>query len=274
MDDAIFSSGVEAAINAGKGLVSPVPINLPNGGTGYIVPDGFKLEQLAPIDAVLTRVKAAPRFDDRDSFVDYVNRFKSDATVVFADLAGNRMTAIIDYHAAAVEGVSKPDYNAHRATHPCPWSLDWARWRAIDGKDMKQAELGRFLEEMLHTIASPDGAGLLEIAAELKVDRAVKFKAGTRLQNGTVSLAYEEEDTTSGKNGKITIPDLITVVAPVFMGGDAASFKARLRYNINRGDLTFKIDIMNRVDGEQQAFQGVVDHVRSATSQPVFYGAA
>jgi len=239
-----------------------------------MMPDGFSLSIHQPLDPVLTVIKAAPRFDDAESFVEYVNRYKTDQTIVFADIKGNRLTSVFDYHSAAAEQVpGKPDHAAHRALHPCPWSLDWERWRAVDGKDMKQKGLGRFLEEMLHTIAAPDGAGLLEIASELKVDRAVKFKAGTRLQDGTVSLAYEEEDSTSGKNGKLTVPDLITIVSPVFLGGPPMQFKARLRYEIDRGDLTFKIDIMNRLDGEQKAFGVLVDMVRTATDRPVFYGA-
>lgn len=273
MESEDYPNGISAAIRAGAGLAEPHPIPLPDGGLGIIVPDGFELHKVPALDPVLTRVKAAPRFDDRDSFIAYINRFKNANTVVFADMAGNKMAAVIDYHAASEGGPSAADHCVHKAVHPCPWSIDWARWRAQDGKNMSQAELGYFLEEMLHTIAAPDGAGLIEVATELKVDRAVKFKSGTRLQDGTNSLIYEEEDQTSGRGGKIAVPDTIKIAAPVFMGADPTLFSARLRYRIEKGVLTFKIDIMNRLDGEQAAFRAVVDQVRDATSQPVFYGA-
>lgn len=261
--------GISAAIEAGKGLAEPRPTPMPDGGIGFIIPDGFKLERVAPIDPVLTRIKAAPRFDDIDSFVEYVNRFKTTDTVMFADIKANRLTAIIDYHKAG-----GADYGTHRPAHPCPWSLDWERWRAVDGKPMKQGELGIFLEEMLPTIAEPSGAALIEVAGDLKIDREVTFKSAVRLQDGTNSFIYEEKDEAKTTKGKMAVPEDVTIVCPVFMGGEPAMFKAKLRYNLNRGELSFRICILNRVDGEQKAFVAVVDAVKAATEQPVFYGAA
>ncbi|MER9217897.1 YfdQ family protein [Mesorhizobium sp. M0644] len=273
---------IQSAIRAGMGLVTPIPITTPDGGTAYIVPDGFSLEKLPPLLPPLTGIKATPRMDDAESFVNYINRYKTGASVIFADLKTNLMTAIIDYHngstsnqapEAGKDTLGKPDYTTHRVAHPCPWTIEWARWRAVDGQNIKQAELAVLLEEMLHTIAAPEGGALLEIAAELKVEREVKFKQGTKLADGTVSIGYEESDQTSTKSGKITVPDLITIVCPVFQGGEVRQFQARLRYKVDRGELTFKIAIMNRQSGEQAAFQDVVRAVSEATGQPVFYGA-
>lgn len=287
MDDAELSNSLQTALRAGGALTEPKAIALPNGGLGFIVPAGYDIKKIDALDTPLTRIRATPRMDDAESFVAYVNRFKTDATIIFADLKTNLMTAVIDYHhestsaSASSEGPGpkdtpgRPDYTVHRVAHPCPWSVEWARWRAIDGQNRKQAELGLFLEEMLHTIAAPEGATLLEIAAELRVEREVKFKSGNRLANGTVAIAYEEIDETKGsKGGKITVPEEITIVSPVFMGGEPRGFKAKLRYRLDRGELTFKIDILNRVIGEQQAFENVCLEVGGATGRPVFYGAA
>lgn len=283
-DNAQNTGAIAAAIRAGMGLVIPTQINLPDGGFGFIVPDGFKLEKVPPLLAPLTGIKATPRMDDAESFVNYINRYKTVASVIFADLKTNLMTAVIDYHHGSTSNqagadqpvkdtLGKPDYTTHRVAHPCPWTIEWARWRAVDGQNIKQADLAVLLEEMLYTIAAPEGGALLEIAAELKVEREVKFKQGTKLADGTVSIGYEETDQTSTKAGKITVPDLITIVCPVFQGGEVRSFQARLRYKIDRGELTFKIAIMNRQNGEQAAFQSVVSAVSDATGQPVFYGA-
>lgn len=263
-------NNISAAIEAGKGLSEPRPAALPDGSVGFIIPEGFSIEKVAPIDPLLTRIKAAPRFDDIDSFVEYVSRFKSADTVTFADIKANRLTAIIDYHHAGDGG---PDHGVHRPSHPCPWSLDWERWRNVDGKSMKQAELGLFLEEMLHTIAEPTGAALLEVAGELKIDREVTFKSASRLNDGTNSFIYEEKDDTKTTKGKMAVPEDVTIVSPVFMGGAACMFKAKLRYKLDRGELSFRICILNRLDGEQKAFGAVVSTVREAVGQPVFYGA-
>ena len=142
-------------------------------------------------------------------------------------------------HAASGGKVSRPDRCRHTASHDFPFSVPWQRWCEIDGQLMTQAELGLFLEEMLYTIAAPAGAGLLELASELRIDRQVKFKLATRLQSGANSLAYEEEDETSGRSGKMEVPDAVTISCPVFMGGARRTFEAKLRYRLNRGDIKF-----------------------------------
>lgn len=268
-------NAVQAILRAGGGLVDPVPIATLDGSKAIVVPEGYYVHEFKPTDKPLTRISCTPRMDDAASFIAYVNRFKVEASVLFADLKANTITAIFDYHQAShpENGKGIPDYTQHRAVHPCPWSVEWARWRAVDGQKMTQKALGNFLEEMLHTIAEPDGAGLIEIAAELRVEREVKFKSGTRLQDGTLSIAYEETDQTSGKKGKIVVPDEITIACPIFMGGEAQAFRAKLRYALDRGDLTFKIDVLNRIEGEQAAFQKVVAQVGDGTGRPVFYGA-
>jgi len=276
-NEPISDSNLQTAFRVGMALSDLNEITLPDGSVGYLVPDGFKIEKFPQLDAKLTRIRAAPRMDDPDSFVEYFNRYKTEHSVIFADIDKNTILGILDYHAGvggAGESIveAKADYLQHRVSHPCPWSIDWKRWRAIDGQTKTQKELGIFLEEMLHTIAEPAGALLLEIASELKVDREVKFKSGSRLNDGTVALAYEETDSTSGKNGKIVVPQDLTIVCPVFQGCDNHQFGAKLRYSLDRGELKFKIDILNRQQGEQDAFEKLVMVIGNATQRQVFYG--
>ena len=264
---------VQSALAAGAGLADPKPQSLPGGRIGYIIPEGCRLHEIEPVNAELPdHVQASPKFEDTASFIEYVNRFKGKETTIFASLEKNTMQAVIDYHAASGGKVSRPDRCRHTAAHDFPFSVPWQRWREIDGQLMTQSELGLFLEEMLYTIAAPAGAGLLELASELRIDRQVKFKSGTRLQSGANSLAYEEEDETSGRSGKMEVPDAVTIACPVFMGGDRRTFEAKLRYRLNRGDIKFAIAVINRLEGEQAAFAEAVEGVGSATGCPVFLG--
>ena len=264
---------IQSALAAGAGLAEPDALTLPGGRIGYIIPKGFEIAQFEPVNGQLPdHVQATPKFEDTASFIEYVNRFKGKETAIFASLEKNTMQAVIDYHAASGGKVSRPDRCRHTASHDFPFSVPWQRWREIDGQLMTQAELGLFLEEMLYTIAAPAGAGLLELASELRIDRQVKFKSGTRLQSGANSLAYEEEDETSGRSGKMEVPDAVTIACPVFMGGARRTFEAKLRYRLNRGDIKFAIAVINRLEGEQAAFAEAVEGVGSATGCPVFMG--
>ena len=186
----------------------------------------------------------------------------------------NSMTAVLDYHAKSEGKAAKPARCRHKAHHAFPFSVPWAKWRAVDGEGLTQEQLGHFLEEMLYTIAEPTGAGLLELASELTIDRQVKFKSATRLQSGANALAYEEADETSGRTGKMEVPDTILISCPMFMGGEREACEAKLRYRLVRGEIKFRFDIPMRLEKEQAAFARVVDGVRGATGCPVFMGRA
>lgn len=108
------------------------------------------------------------------------------------------------------------------------------RVRSIVDREAARVEYAEFIEDMLHTIARPAGADLLDAISDLKVDRGIKFKSGLNQANGTVKLTYEEEDATGG-GGIVSIPQEIVIVCPVFQGTDPIQITAKLRYRLDPG---------------------------------------
>lgn len=269
MDEHI--SNIQAAIDAGKQLADPKPVTLPDGGIGYVIPHNMRLETMPAVNPILPdAISQAVTLDEASSFVDYINRFKEDDSVIFASLADNKMQAILNYH--GVEG-RLSGRGSHRVTFNFPYSVPWAKWRAVDGKAMTQAELGYFLEEMLLTITDPSHATLLECASDLTIERSVRFTSGTRKQSGTNELHYKEEDETRGRdNGKLIVPEDIHILCPLFQGSLATTVQAKLRYRMHGGKLTFHFDIIHLVETEQAAFQATATEVSEATGVPVFFG--
>ena len=71
---------IETAINA---VASRAPAHdLPDGGKLVIVPDGYRAERVDP--AMPPRAVQHVTMHDSESFVAYVNRFKTAATQIFA----------------------------------------------------------------------------------------------------------------------------------------------------------------------------------------------
>ena len=239
----------------------------PQGGVAIMRPDGV-LEHLRPIDMPLTHVKQVVAFHDAGSLIHYVNRFKHDGvkTTIFADYTAPKIVAIIDYHDGGV-----PDYLHHRAEFVPPWSEQWARWRAIDGKPMSQTDFAEFIEENMVDVVAPEGAVFLDLVTGLMAKKKVSFESGIRLQDGSNQLTYAEDIEARGK-GNMVVPSDFSIGLPVFFGGDSYRVRCLLRYRINDGTLTFIIKINRRLFIEQTAFAEMSEAIAKGTGLTVLAG--
>lgn len=267
---------IQAAIDAGKVAVQKNPINHPNGDTTIFVPEGFKTETIKALNLTLPdQVSRSEELIEQKSFTDYIDRFKTASTVVLAKPGSGSMEAVLDYHGQSGGERAKPDHCAHVVRLKTEFDENWKRWRDIDRRQISQEEFAYFIEEMLHTIGSPDGADLLDMAQTLKVNRGVVFKSNSRLKDGTVDIEYSEQDaTTSAVKGTVSVPDEITIVAPLYLMRETQSVKAKLRYRVGKGDpLSFRIDILNRKLIEFDAFKKMADEIGQVTGCPVYLSA-
>src|SRR5690606_39206608 len=97
---------------------------------------------LEPADPVLTHIKQMALFEDRASFVGYVNDFKTDKTRIFCSFETTKFVAVFDYH----DKDGDPAYCHHVAHYTCPVSEQWAAWCLIDGRPVAQKLFADFLE--------------------------------------------------------------------------------------------------------------------------------
>src|SRR5690349_12332800 len=94
-------------------------------------------------------IRQTVTIETADSLIDYVNRFKVGDSMLFAEIAGNRIVALIDYHgpsAAEDDARGEASHVAHRAKMELPFSEEWKLWTGISGKLMPQLEFARFIE--------------------------------------------------------------------------------------------------------------------------------
>lgn len=203
-----------------------------------------------------------------DSLVDYANRFKTDTTVMFADIAANTIVALADYHAPAAAG-----HLGHKATLTLPFSVEWKTWADIDNKLMDQLDFARFLEENAGDVAAPSGADLLDACRDLQARRKVNFTKAVRTSSDNESFEYTDETTATTKKGDVEIPSKFQLQIPVYFGGAATDLFAFLRWRLVEGE-GLKLGVrLHRAEHVRQAvFKQIVTDAAERTGCPAVFG--
>lgn len=254
-----------AALNAGLQLGESRQTD--EDGIPYVVLAGEqKVESLEHLLPAPARTKGTAAFLSAESFIAYVDEWKSDATRLFADVDGAQVTALLDFHEPGAAS-----WNVHRATLTLRQSPEWDAWLQRDGRQMPQADFAEFLEDRVGEIAEPDGAMVLEAAKHLEARKTVEFTSGVNLDNGTIQLRFQEAVEQRGK-GELTVPSRFVLGLAPFRHTKPYRINARLRYRIQDARLSFayKLDRPERV--REEAFGQVLAQVTEATGLPVLFG--
>lgn len=205
-----------------------------------------------------------------DSLVDYVNRFKGANTVLFADIAGNVICAMIDYHSPTAA-----DHADHIARMALPFSEEWKTWSGVDGKLMDQLEFARFLEENAGDVVTPTGAELLEACRDLQARRKVNFIKAVRTNSDNESFEFTDETTATTRKGDVEVPSKFVLEIPVYFGQGATKLQAFLRWRLVDGE-GLKLGVkLHRAEHVRQAiFKQIVMDAAGRTERPAVFGFA
>ncbi len=245
--------------------------DMPAGGTALIVPQGYRVEKLPPLeDPIPARIYQGVTLHDRDSFVAYVNRYKSEATRIFAEpgfLAGGqaRVVGVLDYHKPQTA-----DYGKHTATYSPRYSDQWQRWQRACAQTMKQAEFAEFIEEVRADIVDPDAAKLLDIVRTFKASKKVEFDSVVYQPNGDVKLTYDERTEQKGTSG--SLPEQMKIGIPVYFRGSAYAVNVLVRYKVANGAVAFALKIDRGDLIEDTAFGELTKAIGEATGIDCYLG--
>lgn len=242
--------------------------DLPDGGKLVIVPEGYRAERVEP--AMPARIKQSVTMHDRDSFIAYVNRFKSTATQIFAEpgfLAGGqaKIQAVLDYHEP-----ERADHGQHVASYLPRYSEQWGRWQKACAGLFKQAQFAEFVEEVRADIVDPDAARLLDIVRTFKASKRVEFDSVVYQPNGDVKLGYEERTEQKGSSG--SLPETMTLGIPIYFRGTGYKVPVFVRYRVESGAVHFGLKIDRADVIEDAAFGELTSAVKEATCIDVYLG--
>ena len=245
-----------------------------DGGKIVIVPHTYRAEKIPPLEPPLPRIRAAVTMHDADSFIAYVNRYKTSATRLFAEpgfLAGGaaHVTAVLDYH--------KPDaadYGAHTVAYQPRYSDQWKRWQSACLKPMAQAEFAEFIEEVRADIHEPSAAQLLDVVRAFKASKKVEFDSVIYQSNGDVRLIYDEWTEQKGTSG--VLPEQMKLGIPVYFRGAVYAVPLFVRFRVERkgdgGGVQFQLKLDRADVIEDAAFSEVTKLIGEQTLIEVYLG--
>uniref|UniRef100_UPI0025E24AB1 DUF2303 family protein n=1 Tax=Sphingomonas sp. TaxID=28214 RepID=UPI0025E24AB1 len=217
------------------------------------------------------------------SLIEYINRFKGDETMIFADIKSDSIVASIDYHKAPAEekDVTKQAmHRQHTATLMLPKSEQWAIWTAQNEKLITHMGFSSFLEENSFDVVSLDGKGsssgapvgadLLELCRDLQVKQDVKFSSSIRMgDNASISYSKDADATTKDN---MSLPVAFTISIPVYFGEAPVQIVCYTRRSISDGKLLLGYKMLRLEAIRQAEFGRVVNEVEGATQVPMVYG--
>ena len=272
---------IQTAIDAGKGLAAKVEIIL--GIPTLVGPHGALplAEVLKLSDARASeprRRTGTATLQAIDSFCEHVNRFKSEASAVFADEANRQFVGVLNYHPSGAE--SAPAWGDHRALYKCPLSDEWKTWGGGEERRASQDQFALWLDAHDRDLATntadangnpyPSPADLMTLAATLEAYSNSKSRRTRDPANGRISVEYTAEDGVKG--GLVTIPRAFAIRIPVFTDSALAPIEVRLRVEISDGKAAFVFGIHDATKVLRAAFGDLVQLVRDAVALPVFIG--
>lgn len=229
-----------------------------------------------------------------DSFIEHVNRFRGEASAIFAD--DNRqtpkLTAVLDYHPAGAD--SDPAHGRHRTIFSFPLSDEWRAWQDKNKKPMSMTDFADFLEDRVVDVMSPlDGTidgdqakmvetlgggdrlatptKLIELSRGLHVYENSVVKESTKLSSGEGEISFEAQHTDS-EGRPLIVPTCFLLAIPVFRNDVPYQVLSRLRYRKTPQGLVFWFELWRTDRVFDDAFKRAADRAATETGAPLFLG--
>lgn len=200
-----------------------------------------------------------------ESLIAYVNRYKSENAIAWADAAAFGIAVVFDDHPAGPERTSAA-WRTHRANYTCPKSPEWIAWTQLDGQPMPQEKFADFIEARLEDLRAADGypkpTEMLQVARNLMIRTKGTFERSINPTTGDSVLTNKTETET----GSTQIPRAFVIGVPVFDGGTPYQVEARVRMAIVDGRAAFSYTLHRRKEIERDAFADVRNRLVEQTS--------
>lgn len=259
------TTDVETALRAGASLADVRHAT----GDFVLVPQGYELRELDDLKDRPRRICTNHKIGSQESFIDYVNRFKDERSVIFCSLQVTKgitlggFRAVLDYHRPGA-----PEWGDHTVEFcPIP-SAYWLYWKFYAGKEFSQKAFIELIEDRPE-VSAPEVTSLHEMIYNLQITKQVTYEKEIRPDaQGNVTLNYSKS--TQGR-GDIVLPGKLVIKVPVFEGGMVWEFKARLSFDVSdEGKLSIKYEIVRPELVLQMASDFMLDAIRTDCDLPFY----
>lgn len=239
-----------------------------------VVPEGYSVKSLESLQLAPTRIRQSVNLISPGSLIAYIQRFRDERSVVFADKTKTRIVAVLDFH----QNADNAAWGEHKAVYDCPYSDDWKAWAAADSAKMDQIAFAEFLENNIKNVApisddykGPSGTDLLEMVLAFQETRKSEFKSVKRLADGTCQFQFSDEKSGSGNT---QMPEKISLAIAPFHNGAPYQVDARIRYRLRDGQLVLWYELIEPKKVIEHAFQEIVTDMEDQLGEdmPIYEG--
>lgn len=262
---------IDSALKAGRDLAPKLITNPLKDGLPFVVlrdPDGTEfLAYIDPTKRTLPpqRIERSMKVGDVPSLLEYWQTYANDSSRMYA--TKERIIGVIDEHTK-----DKPAYTDHRVVLEFTHSPEWKEWighnkRAFQGTQA----LAEFIENNIFDFRQPEGARMLEIAANFSVTQNASYGKAMRMQDGNIRLHYTNDVNAQSSAGEQTIPDQFKIFIPVHAGLNATGYEidARFRYRLKGTELSLWYELIRPEKVLDQALIDIIQVIESETEKPV-----
>lgn len=216
------------------------------------------------------RSKGERTVSEVGSFLAELDRRPLDgAGTLWGSATNGTITAVYNDHTSNVPGWR--DDRLKLVLKPDP---DWTAWHKLSGQYLPQEQFGDHIEELRHTISSPDQADLLEIIHSIRASTRGEFDSSIDRARGGQKLTYKKE--VSAKAGavgrELEVPQHIILQLQPWEGhGQLYEVNAYFRLNITEGHLKLAVKLFPTREILRTAWNDVTAKVTDALDgQPVY----
>jgi uncharacterized protein YfdQ (DUF2303 family) len=242
-----------------------------------VLQSGMKIDYRDLLDRP-TRRRGNVTLSDVESFTAYLGRLGTADTMVYASIEDERITAVLNDHPALDEPGGADAVAAGRrddiAQLVLRTSEDWQTITTKSAKMWPQRQFAELIEDLAHTVVTPDSATMLEIASTLNVRQNIDFGSRVRTQSGDVEFRFEQtSDARAGRDTRVEIPTVIAFEAPVWVGSPPVRIEARLRFHASEGGCVMGYRLMRLGEVVESAFRDLIVEINGAeVAPPALFG--
>lgn len=227
------------------------------------------------------RRKGIVKLDDVNSFVDYFKRYENAPTTnIYGSLDPANFTAIFNDTLRNNDEVSTgaANWRDFGCSYTPKYSKEFNTWNSKNNnKFVGNEDFALWLEDNLVDVIEPSNGRLMDLALNFKVNSNASFSNPIRLQDGNTEFNFT--NTVEGSSqitgqGKVSIPEKIKILIPVFDGRDAPhyEFEARFRYRLGGTTLSIWYELIRPHKVVEEAFTDMVELIEKETAQTILYG--
>lgn len=205
-----------------------------------------------------------------DSFLAELDRRNlTNQGTLWGNAESGRLTAVYNDHDPAPHVGGWRDDELHLQLKA---DADWAAWHGMSGNYYSQVVFGDKVEELLHTVTSPDQADLLEIIDSVRASSKGEFESAIERANGGQKITYNTEVTAgAGRGRQLEVPQTISLQLRPWDGHAVLyTVDAYFRLKVEQGHLSLAVKLKPTRQIIRQAWGEIASKVVAAVNKPVY----